>query len=364
MMDDPRHQRVRLLVSKGLTPRTIERLEADLRRRTARLVDAALDRGDVRLRDRRGGRAADAGDLHPAGHPRSRSAPAVRVDRAQLRLQGRPRGVRDDRRRSRRPPRRCSSTASALIAEKRAQPADDMLSVVCNATAARRGPAAAHRSGAAVLLQPVVGRGRRHDAQRDRGRDRRAHGISRAARRAPRRSATRCRPRSRRSCAGRIPPRTTAAPRRATVELGGHEIARGRQGRVLGSVGEPRRARVRRAVPLRRAPPSEPAPRLRPRHPPLPRREPRPARDPGRARPSCSRASTTIELAGPGRVDAQQQAHRDPPPARAAHAALTQGAGFASGRARPGTPAGRAPGTRARDRRARGRSRANSTMRS
>ena len=43
MMDDPRHQRVRLLVSKGLTPRTIARLEAELRRRTARLVDDALD---------------------------------------------------------------------------------------------------------------------------------------------------------------------------------------------------------------------------------------------------------------------------------------------------------------------------------
>ena len=32
MMDDPRHQRVRLLVSKGLTPRMIARLEDELRR--------------------------------------------------------------------------------------------------------------------------------------------------------------------------------------------------------------------------------------------------------------------------------------------------------------------------------------------
>ena len=31
MMDDPRHQRVRLLVSKGLTPRMIARLDAELR---------------------------------------------------------------------------------------------------------------------------------------------------------------------------------------------------------------------------------------------------------------------------------------------------------------------------------------------
>src|SRR5882672_744076 len=45
MMDDPRHQRVRLLVSKGLTPRTIARLEAELRRRAALLVDQALAAG-------------------------------------------------------------------------------------------------------------------------------------------------------------------------------------------------------------------------------------------------------------------------------------------------------------------------------
>jgi cytochrome P450 len=48
MMDDPRHARIRRLVSKGLTPRTVERLAHDLRRRTlallARIEDgAALD---------------------------------------------------------------------------------------------------------------------------------------------------------------------------------------------------------------------------------------------------------------------------------------------------------------------------------
>jgi cytochrome P450 len=48
MMDDPRHQRVRALVSRGLTPRIIGRLEADLRTRTRRLLDAfaATDGGD------------------------------------------------------------------------------------------------------------------------------------------------------------------------------------------------------------------------------------------------------------------------------------------------------------------------------
>lgn len=45
MMDDPRHARVRRLVSHGFTPRTITRLEADLRRRATELVDAIAAAG-------------------------------------------------------------------------------------------------------------------------------------------------------------------------------------------------------------------------------------------------------------------------------------------------------------------------------
>ncbi|MET0158502.1 MAG: cytochrome P450, partial [Acidimicrobiales bacterium] len=39
MMDDPRHARIRRLVTSGLTPRTIKRLEDDLRARTRVLLD-------------------------------------------------------------------------------------------------------------------------------------------------------------------------------------------------------------------------------------------------------------------------------------------------------------------------------------
>jgi cytochrome P450 len=46
MMDDPRHSRIRRLVSKGFTPRVIEGLETELRRRAGRLIDAAIDRGE------------------------------------------------------------------------------------------------------------------------------------------------------------------------------------------------------------------------------------------------------------------------------------------------------------------------------
>ena len=43
MMDEPRHGRIRRLVSAGLTPRTVRRLEDELRRRTIALLDAVPD---------------------------------------------------------------------------------------------------------------------------------------------------------------------------------------------------------------------------------------------------------------------------------------------------------------------------------
>ncbi|MBU9763202.1 cytochrome P450 [Mycobacterium sp. TNTM28] len=42
MMDDPRHAEIRRLVSSGLTPRMIRRVEDDLRARTRRLLDAVV----------------------------------------------------------------------------------------------------------------------------------------------------------------------------------------------------------------------------------------------------------------------------------------------------------------------------------
>jgi cytochrome P450 len=43
MMDDPRHARIRRLVTSGLTPRMVRRLEDELRRRTRVLLDAVGD---------------------------------------------------------------------------------------------------------------------------------------------------------------------------------------------------------------------------------------------------------------------------------------------------------------------------------
>ncbi len=47
MMDDPRHARIRRLVSKGLTPRTVRLLEDDLRSRTQALLGDIADGAEV-----------------------------------------------------------------------------------------------------------------------------------------------------------------------------------------------------------------------------------------------------------------------------------------------------------------------------
>ena len=45
MMDDPRHQRIRRLVTPAVAPRVLQRLEGELRARTAAILDAVAPRG-------------------------------------------------------------------------------------------------------------------------------------------------------------------------------------------------------------------------------------------------------------------------------------------------------------------------------
>jgi cytochrome P450 len=45
-MDDPRHGRMRRIVSRGFTPRSLGRLQHDVERRAAGLIDAVLDKGE------------------------------------------------------------------------------------------------------------------------------------------------------------------------------------------------------------------------------------------------------------------------------------------------------------------------------
>ncbi|MEX2207702.1 MAG: cytochrome P450 [Myxococcota bacterium] len=45
-MDDPRHARLRGIVSRGFTPRALGKLQADVERRATTLIDAVIDRGE------------------------------------------------------------------------------------------------------------------------------------------------------------------------------------------------------------------------------------------------------------------------------------------------------------------------------
>jgi cytochrome P450 len=140
MMDDPRHHRVRQLVSRGFTPRTIARLAEELRGRTAKLLDAVAAAGGCDF-------VADVATELPMqaicillGVPEAdrhrlfastdrcfdfRTGDAF-ADTADFRV-----AMAD-----------LLAYGTDLIAEKRARPADDMLSIVVHATLPDQDPPA------------------------------------------------------------------------------------------------------------------------------------------------------------------------------------------------------------------------------
>jgi cytochrome P450 len=132
MMDDPRHLRIRQLVNKGFTPRIIRQMEGDLRKRAHDIVDRLCDADHcefvvdiarelplqaicallgVPQEDRLDlcdwvDTGLEYGDRQPGEH-----TPASRAASSNL-----------------------TRYAADLIAEKRARPTDDVLSVVIHAT--------------------------------------------------------------------------------------------------------------------------------------------------------------------------------------------------------------------------------------
>jgi cytochrome P450 len=223
MMDDPRHQRVRLLVSKGLSPRTITRLEADLAGAAAQLVDGRARRGRVRLHDRGRGRASEQAICILLGIPEhdrhrlsggsstastsggDREAFETTDDVAQPRRSMFEYGTRSSPRNARIPPTTCSPS--------------------CATRRCRRGSAAAHRSGAAVLLQLLWAAGPTRPATRS---------PARSSRSPSSRISSQCCGRHRRDARRDRGDRAVDASRRVqpadrdrTVELGGQTIRAG-----------------------------------------------------------------------------------------------------------------------------------------
>lgn len=133
MMDDPRHSKIRRLVSSGLTPRMIARVEDDLRSRARRLLDSVEP-----------GEALDfvvdvAAELPVQmicillGVPESERHWLFHAIEPQFDFGG-SRKASVGQMSAEEAGSRMYSYGQELIASKRASPTDDMLSVVANAT--------------------------------------------------------------------------------------------------------------------------------------------------------------------------------------------------------------------------------------
>lgn len=138
MMDDPRHSQIRRLVSSGLTPRMIRRVEDDLRGRARRLLDAVKPGEPFDF-------LVDVSAELPMqmicillGVPDSERHWLFEAIEPQFDFGGSRKAalkqisVSDDAAAA---GARMHSYGMELIAAKRAEPTDDMLSVVVNATA-------------------------------------------------------------------------------------------------------------------------------------------------------------------------------------------------------------------------------------
>lgn len=133
MMDDPRHQRVRRLVSSGLTARTIGRLETDLRRRARVLVVDALERRECDFVSAVAGELPMQAICILMGIPEADRHRLFEWIEYSLDFRG-DRGAFEATDASVRAAAEMFEYGAGLIAQKRARPADDMLSIVCHAT--------------------------------------------------------------------------------------------------------------------------------------------------------------------------------------------------------------------------------------
>ncbi|MGB9250891.1 MAG: cytochrome P450 [Mycobacterium sp.] len=140
MMDDPRHTQIRRLVSSGLTPRMISCVEDDLRARTRRLLDAVVPGEPF---DFVVGIAAELPMQMICillGVPESERHWLFEAIEPQFDFGG-SRKASLSQLSAEEAGSRMYAYGQELIASKRAQPTDDMLSVVANAALADDAPA-------------------------------------------------------------------------------------------------------------------------------------------------------------------------------------------------------------------------------
>ncbi|MCX2712283.1 cytochrome P450 [Mycolicibacterium sp. J2] len=131
MMDDPRHAQIRKLVSSGLTPRMITRVEDDLRARTRKLLDTVTPGEPLDFLVEVAAELPMQMICILLGIPESERHWLFHAIEPQFDFSGRSASV--GQLTAEEAGSRMYAYGMELIAAKRAEPADDMLSVVANA---------------------------------------------------------------------------------------------------------------------------------------------------------------------------------------------------------------------------------------
>jgi cytochrome P450 len=135
MMDDPRHARIRRLVGVGLTPRTVGRLEDELRRRTRSLLDRVENGEPVDFLVEIAAELPMQMICILLGVPEGDRYTLFAAVEQQFDFRD-GRGVLETTPEGAAAQARMFEYGTALIAAKRAHPTDDMLSLVVHATLA------------------------------------------------------------------------------------------------------------------------------------------------------------------------------------------------------------------------------------
>ena len=134
MMDDPRHNRIRRLVSAGLTPRTITRVEEDLRERTRRLLDTAPHGEPFDFLNRVAAELPMQMICLLLGIPETERHWLFEVVEPLFDFKGSRRSFDPPTAEQLESRQRMHSYGTQVIAQKRAHPTDDMLSAIVHAT--------------------------------------------------------------------------------------------------------------------------------------------------------------------------------------------------------------------------------------
>jgi len=131
MTDDPRHRRIRRLLTPAVTPKVLAGFEAELRTRTTAILDAVAGEGACDFLTQIALELPVQATLHLLGVPSEDRHRLVAWTNATLGFEGRELGEETEA--TRRAATSMAEYAAELLAAKRRTPGDDLLSVVTGA---------------------------------------------------------------------------------------------------------------------------------------------------------------------------------------------------------------------------------------